>query len=74
MSAQRGLKQRFSTGSFGKENGDEKNGDVGEDYEDLIGGKLDSELEPQGVDPGKGWHFRGVHKVCDACESSNCSI
>ncbi|CAA6670654.1 unnamed protein product [Spirodela intermedia] len=23
-----------------------------------------SELEPQGVDPKRGWNFRGVHKVC----------
>lgn len=25
------------------------------------------ELEPQGVDPKKGWDFRGVHKVFMNC-------
>lgn len=31
-------------------------------FDELLGDK-DKELKPQGVDPTKGWLFRGVHKV-----------
>ncbi|KAF5200143.1 single-stranded DNA-binding protein, mitochondrial-like [Thalictrum thalictroides] len=51
-----------STVSF---NDDDDNGDVDNSaelgYDDFITNK--KELEPQGVDPKRGWGFRGVHKA-----------
>lgn len=37
--------------------------DVGKEHDEIIGEKLD--LTPQGVDPRRGWGYRGVHKVLD---------
>lgn len=34
---------------------------VGEEYDEILDEKR--ELKAQGVDPRKGWNFRGVHKV-----------
>lgn len=50
-----GQRACFSMISFddGKDNNDTE--------DDFVEGKKD--LEPQGVDPDKGWNFRGVHKV-----------
>nr|XP_043607104.1 single-stranded DNA-binding protein, mitochondrial [Erigeron canadensis] len=48
-------KRMFSAGGIG--NDDENDDDV----DDIVGEK--PELEMQGVDPRKGWGFRGVHKA-----------
>lgn len=45
----------YSTASSGSDNDVDK-------VDDFIPPK--QELHLQGVDPGKGWDFRGVHKVC----------
>ncbi|KAE9611926.1 putative primosome PriB/single-strand DNA-binding protein [Lupinus albus] len=37
------------------------NGALDEEFDDFLGGK--PELQLQGVDPKKGWGFRGVHKA-----------
>ena len=63
MSAQRSSKLWFSTESS-DHNEDGKNDEV-EEYDDLLGEKSEAAMQPQGVNPGKGWQFRGVHKVFD---------
>ena len=45
------------------DNGEPKNVELDEGFDDLVGGR--PELELQGVDPKRGWGFRGVHKVLD---------
>ncbi|BAT95099.1 Single-stranded DNA-binding protein [Vigna angularis] len=42
-------------------NGEPKNEELDEGFDDLLGGR--PELELQGVDPKRGWGFRGVHKA-----------
>ncbi|XP_014512676.1 single-stranded DNA-binding protein, mitochondrial [Vigna radiata var. radiata] len=42
-------------------NGELKNEELDEEFEDLLGER--PELELQGVDPKRGWGFRGVHKA-----------
>lgn len=37
------------------------------EFDDFLGGK--PELQMQGVDPRKGWGFRGVHKVLGCVNS-----
>lgn len=37
--------------------------ELDDEFNDFLGGK--PELELQGVDPKRGWGFRGVHKVFD---------
>ena len=63
VSMQRSSKSWLSTMSFDGDNDGVKNDDLEEDLNDLLGDKTD--LQPQGVDPRKGWGFRGVHKVFD---------
>lgn len=50
---------RHSTVSFNDTDVDDNPAEV--DFDDFIASK--KELEPQGVDPKRGWHFRGVHKA-----------
>ncbi|KAF5454138.1 hypothetical protein F2P56_023825 [Juglans regia] len=59
---QRSSKPWYSTMSFNSNNGDGKNDDVEEDFDTFLGDKA-VELQPQGVDPRRGWGFRGVHKA-----------
>jgi len=35
--------------------------ELDDEFDDFLGGR--PELQLQGVDPSKGWGFRGVHKV-----------
>lgn len=53
----------FSTGASGSDIEVEKNNGEEEEYDDIFNDKI--ELQPQGVDPRRGWGFRGVHKVFD---------
>ncbi|KAG2695712.1 hypothetical protein I3843_07G025400 [Carya illinoinensis] len=62
VSVQRSSKPWYSTMSFDSNNGDGKNDDVEEDFDTFLGDKA-VELQPQGVDPRRGWGFRGVHKA-----------
>lgn len=55
MGLQRVSKKWYSSGGFGSGDDDIDNDD------DFIPEK--PELQMQGVDPRKGWGFRGVHKV-----------
>ena len=61
--AERSTKLWFSTESFGDDDKEGKNNEIEEEYDDILGEKAGAELHPQGVNPGKGWEFRGVHKV-----------
>ncbi|GFZ07188.1 mitochondrially targeted single-stranded DNA binding protein [Actinidia rufa] len=59
---QRSSKIGYSTMSFDGNNGnDGKSNGIEEDDDDFITEK--PELQPQGVDPRRGWGFRGVHKA-----------
>ncbi|ESW16970.1 hypothetical protein PHAVU_007G199200 [Phaseolus vulgaris] len=42
-------------------NGEPKNEELDEGFDDFLGGR--PELQLQGVDPKRGWGFRGVHKA-----------
>jgi len=53
ISAERGSKSWFSTGPIDE--------GVEEDFEENVTER--PELQPHGVDPRKGWGFRGVHRV-----------
>ncbi|XP_048231189.1 single-stranded DNA-binding protein, mitochondrial isoform X2 [Ricinus communis] len=58
---QRSFKTLYSTESFSGENDVGKNNELDEEFDDFLGEK--PELQIQGVDPRKGWGFRGVHKA-----------
>ena len=60
---QRNSKLWHSTLSFDAGDGGGKNSEGEESDIDLVSEK--PELQCQGVDPRKGWGFRGVHKVFD---------
>ncbi|XP_062144707.1 single-stranded DNA-binding protein, mitochondrial [Alnus glutinosa] len=62
ISVQRSSKSWCSTMPFNTDNDDGKNDEVKEDFDDFLGDKVE-ELQPQGVDPRRGWGFRGVHKA-----------
>ncbi|XP_059438240.1 single-stranded DNA-binding protein, mitochondrial [Corylus avellana] len=62
ISVQRSSKSWCSTVPFNTDNDDGKKDDVKEDFDDFLGEKVE-ELQPQGVDPRRGWGFRGVHKA-----------
>lgn len=47
----------------------QKSDEVEEEFDDYLGVK--HELQPQGVDPKRGWNFRGVHKVFNVTLFSN---
>lgn len=57
ISVERSSKWWYSTMPFNTDNDDVK-----EAFDDFLGDKVE-ELQPQGVDPRRGWGFRGVHKV-----------
>lgn len=59
--AQRGSKLWYSTVSFGGDNDGGKTIEGEEFHDDIIPEKRD--VTPQGVDPRRGWNFRGVHKA-----------
>ncbi|XP_038715247.1 single-stranded DNA-binding protein, mitochondrial-like isoform X2 [Tripterygium wilfordii] len=54
-------KSCYSTASMESDNDSAKNDEMGDVVDDILNGKL--ELEPQGVNPSRGWGFRGVHKA-----------
>ncbi|XP_022135640.1 single-stranded DNA-binding protein, mitochondrial [Momordica charantia] len=60
-SRQTSSKLWFSTGVSESDNDVEKNNREEEEYDDMFDDKV--ELQPQGVDPRRGWGFRGVHKA-----------
>ncbi|KAK4595552.1 hypothetical protein RGQ29_013863 [Quercus rubra] len=61
VSMQGSSKSWYSTMSFDGDNDGGKKDELEEDFDDLLGDK--TELQPQGVDPRRGWGFRGVHKA-----------
>ncbi|KAL4636739.1 hypothetical protein ACB092_03G030400 [Castanea dentata] len=61
VSMQGSSKSWYSTMSFDGDNDGVKKDELEEDLDDLLGDK--TELQPQGVDPRRGWDFRGVHKA-----------
>ncbi|XP_022742923.1 single-stranded DNA-binding protein, mitochondrial [Durio zibethinus] len=61
---QRASKMWCSTGSLDSENDEGKDGEIEDVIDDFLGDKSDKrEPQLQGVNPGKGWNFRGVHKA-----------
>lgn len=63
VNVQRSSKLWCSTESFGSEGENGKDDKSEEEIGDILGVKEESKLQPQGVDPKRGWGFRGVHKV-----------
>ena len=61
-SAQTSSKFWLSTGASEGDNDVEKNDGEEDDYD-----TFSNELQPQGVDPTRGWGYRGVHKVSHPC-------
>ena len=61
LGAQRNSRRWWSTTSFFSDNEEGKNNENEEGFNDFLGEK--AALQLQGVDPRKGWGFRGVHKV-----------
>ncbi|RVW39134.1 Single-stranded DNA-binding protein, mitochondrial [Vitis vinifera] len=61
VGVQKNSKAWYSTVSFDGGDGDGKNGEGEESDNDLVTEKPNLQL--QGVDPRKGWGFRGVHKA-----------
>ncbi|KAF4359265.1 hypothetical protein F8388_009938 [Cannabis sativa] len=61
--AQRCSKLWFSTESSDQNEGEKKNVVVEEYNDDLLGDRSEAAMQPQGVNPGKGWLYRGVHKA-----------
>lgn len=69
VSLQRSSKALFSTGSFNADDNTDKDGADGLEIEDDNFHPQKPELQLQGVDPRRGWNFRGVHRVhCDFIE------
>ncbi|KAJ9178644.1 hypothetical protein P3X46_010512 [Hevea brasiliensis] len=61
MGLQRSLRSCYSTVSSNGDNGGRKDDELDEEFDDFLSEK--PELQLQGVDPRKGWGFRGVHKA-----------
>ncbi|XP_021898867.1 single-stranded DNA-binding protein, mitochondrial [Carica papaya] len=59
-SVQRSSNSWFSTETFDVGDRDENKTEVEEDFDDLLG---KPETQAHGVDPKRGWAFRGVHKA-----------
>lgn len=72
--AQRSSKLWLSTASFGGDGDNDgvKNSEADDIHDELIPAKR--EPVPQGVDPKRGWNFRGVHKVFGLFSSQNLLI
>ncbi|KDP38859.1 hypothetical protein JCGZ_05016 [Jatropha curcas] len=58
---QQSLRSWYSTMSSDGENDGLKDDELDKDFDDILG--ENPELQLQGVDPRKGWDFRGVHKA-----------
>lgn len=58
-----GLRSWCSTVSSNGDNDCAKDDELDVEFDDVLSEK--PELQLQGVDPRKGWGFRGVHKVID---------
>lgn len=63
VSLQRSSKALFSTGSFNADDNTDKDGADGLEIEDVDFHPQKPELQLQGVDPRRGWNFRGVHRA-----------
>lgn len=61
-STQTSSKFWLSTGASESDVDIEKNDGGDDDYD-----AFSNELQPQGVDPSRGWGYRGVHKVSPLC-------
>ncbi|KAL9450361.1 hypothetical protein AB3S75_012155 [Citrus x aurantiifolia] len=61
LGVQRSSKMWYSSGSFDGKNDDQNMDEVDDVFDDFVVEK--QELQPQGVDPRRGWGFRGVHKA-----------
>ncbi|XVF31434.1 hypothetical protein REPUB_Repub16aG0145700 [Reevesia pubescens] len=61
---QRTSKMWCSTGPLDSENGEEKGHEIEEESDGFLGDKFEKrEPKLQGVNPAKGWNFRGVYKA-----------
>lgn len=67
MGVQGSSKVFYSTGLFDSDKENEGNNDDGADIADDDSLPQKPELQAQGVDPKKGWNYRGVHKVNFFC-------
>ncbi|KAJ8426585.1 hypothetical protein Cgig2_018053 [Carnegiea gigantea] len=54
-------KVSYSTASFDADNDGGRSSEVEDLHDDIIPEK--QKVSPQGVDPRRGWNFRGVHKI-----------
>lgn len=61
---QQSSKLWYSNGTVESDIDDQKKNEEEIEFDDSLGEKPG--LAPQGVDPRRGWDFRGVHKVFDA--------
>lgn len=64
-SGQASSKLWLSTGASESDRDVDENDGEEEEYDESFNDKI--ELQPQGVDPRRGWGYRGVHKVSDLC-------
>ncbi|XP_004309381.1 PREDICTED: single-stranded DNA-binding protein, mitochondrial [Fragaria vesca subsp. vesca] len=63
VGGQRSSKLGYSSSSTDSNTDDTKKVGAEEDIDDFLGGLKDVDLAAQGVDPKRGWGFRGVHKA-----------
>ncbi|XP_024189176.1 single-stranded DNA-binding protein, mitochondrial isoform X1 [Rosa chinensis] len=63
VGGQRSSKLWYSSGSIDSDTNDAKQLGAEEDIDDFLGGLKDTNVQAQGVDPKRGWGFRGVHKA-----------
>ncbi|KAL6278542.1 hypothetical protein ACE6H2_022143 [Prunus campanulata] len=63
VSVQRSSKLWCSSTSSDIGNDETKKTEAVEDFDEILGDKKDSHFQAQGVDPRRGWGFRGVHKA-----------
>lgn len=63
VSVQRSSKLWCSSTSSDIGNDETKKTEAKEDFDEILGEKKNSHFQAQGVDPRRGWGFRGVHKV-----------
>ncbi|KAM5561093.1 single-stranded DNA-binding protein, mitochondrial [Rosa sericea] len=63
VAGQRSSMLWYSSGSTDSDTNDTKKVGAEEDFDDFLGGLKDTNMQAQGVDPKRGWGFRGVHKA-----------
>ncbi|XP_021821245.1 single-stranded DNA-binding protein, mitochondrial isoform X2 [Prunus avium] len=63
VSVQRSSKLWCSSTSSDISNDETKKTEAKDDFDEILGEKKDSHFQAQGVDPRRGWGFRGVHKA-----------